>query len=539
LSTAPESGPRDVSQIHLRALARGGVINLVGVIASAAFGFALVVVVTRGFNPTQVGLFFIAVALFTLAMNVAVWGADVGLVRMIPRLRVLERGGDIRPVVRIAIITVFWISLAIAAAMFVLAPHLSAILTTGVGQGSVEPLIRSSVPFLPLAAVYTILLATTRGLGRMGPTNVIDRIGRAAVQPILALLASILGLGVVALIVGWALPYAIGCAVAALWVAATIRRPTGLDTGLEQAGDPAPRALFLEFWRFALPRGLAGLFAVSVLWLDTLLVGALRSTQDAGLYAAATRYLMFGAFASQAVIQAIGPTMSELLTRHDRETARTVYRTGTAWAMAVGWPVYLMLAVFAPAVLSIFGPGYVEAQHVLTILALTMLVASAVGPVDVVLLMAGRSTWNLINTAAAVALNVALNLLLIPRVGITGAAVAWSASILTNNLAPLVQVRTLLHLDPLGRGVLSVAAASLVAFGAIPLAVRLVLGADLGPFGVSAALGLAVYIPVLWRLRRPLRLPGVSGARSFPTRSVHGADTPEGKERSDNRGSDV
>jgi O-antigen/teichoic acid export membrane protein len=500
MRTAPEADPGDASLIHLRAFARGGVVNLLGVVASAVFGFALVVIVTRAYPPTQVGRFFIAVALFTLAMNVAVWGADVGLVRMIPRLRVLERGEDVRPMIRIAASTVFWIALSLAGLMFALAPALSEIVTAGVGQGSVEPLIRASAPFLPVAAVYTVLLATTRGLGRMGPTTAIDRIGRAAAQSLLALLVSVLGMGAVALIVGWALPYAIGCAVATLWLAAMIRR----SSGLERSGDRSSRAVFAEFWRFALPRGLAGLFAVAVLWLDTLLIGALRSTEDAGLYAAAARYLAFGAFASQAVILAIGPTMSELLARRDRNTARSVYRAGTAWAMAVGWPVYLVLAVFAPAVLSIFGQGYVQAQHVLTILGLTMLIATAVGPVDVVLLMAGKSTWNLVNTAAAVVLNVALNLVLIPRLGITGAAIAWSASILTNNLAPLIQVRTLLHLDPLGREVLTVAAVSLVAFGVIPLGVRAALGADLGALVLGVGLGLAVYLPALWRLRLTL-----------------------------------
>lgn len=516
MNSEPEAGPQGVPGIHLRALARGGVVNLVGVVVSAAFGFALVLIVTRGFTPTEVGLFFITIALFSLAVTVAVWGADLGLVRMIPRLRVLERGRDIRPMIRIATTTVFWIALAIAAAMFALAPQLSAIVTTGIDQGTVEPLIRASAPFLPVAAIYTVLLATTRGLGRMGPTNAIDRFGRAAAQPIIALLIAILGMGAVALIVGWALPYAIGCVVAALWVAAMVRQPTDL----ERASDPGHRALFAEFWRFAAPRGLAGLFAVAVLWLDTLLIGALGSIQDAGLYAAATRYLALGAFASQAVIQAIGPTISELLTRRDRDSARTVYRAGTAWGMAIGWPVYLMLAVFAPAVLSIFGPGYVQAQHVLTILGLTMLVATAVGPVDVVLLMAGRSTWNLVNTAAAVALNIALNLFLIPRLGITGAAIAWSASILTNNLAPLIQVRTLLHLDPLGREILSVAAASFVAFGLIPLGIRAAFGADLAALTVSAAIGLAIYLPALWRLRGALHLAQLFRAPGSDAASV-------------------
>lgn len=499
------SPPDASTDLHLTAVARGGALNFVGVVWSAAFGFAFVVVVTRGFTSTQVGLFFEALALFNLALSVAVWGADIGLVRTIPRFRVLGRDQHIRAVVGIASSLVFWFSLAIAAAMYLLAPQLAALLTKGADPATVEPLIRACAPFLPIAAVYAVLLAATRGLGKMGPTNAIDRIGRAGLQPVIALLVASAGLGTVALIVGWALPYAIGFVVALIWVIPLIRQAPG------SIAPPPPRsadrsALFAEFVRFTLPRGLAGVFAVTVLWLDTLLIGALRSTQEAGVYAAATRYLVLGAFASQAVILAIAPTMSELLTQRDIGNARSVYRASTAWAIVVGWPVYLMLAIFAPAVLSILGPGYVQAQDALTILALTMLVASGVGPVDIVLLMGGKSAWNLLNTVAAVALNVTLNLLLIPRLGITGAAIAWSVSILTNNLAPLLQVRIFLRLHPLGRETITAAAAALLAFGLIPMAVRALFAPDLRAFLVAAVLGGMVYLASLWRFRRTLRL---------------------------------
>jgi O-antigen/teichoic acid export membrane protein len=506
--------PPDASaDLHLTAVARGGTLNFVGVVAAAAFGFAFVVVVTRWFTATQVGLFFEAVALFSIAMSVAVWGADVGLVRTIPRFRVLGREQHIRAVVGIASSTVFWLSLSIAAAMYLSAPQLSALLTNGAGGATVEPLIQACAPFLPIGAVYAVLLAATRGLGKMGPTNAIDRIGRTALQFVIALVVGSAGMGTVGLIVGWAVPYAIGFAVAAIWAVSLIRQAWG-------SVEPPPArsvhraSLFAEFWRFTLPRGLAGVFAVTVLWLDTLLIGALRSTQDAGVYAAATRYLVFGAFASQAVILAIAPTMSELLTRRDMETARSVYRASTAWAMVIGWPAYLLFAIFAPALLSILGPGYVQAQDALTILALTMLVASGVGPVDIVLLMGGKSAWNLLNTVAAVVLNVTLNILLIPRFGITGAAIAWSVSILTNNLAPLVQVRMFLRLHPIGRETIAAAAASLFAFGLIPIGVRAAFGPDLRALSGAAFLGGAVYLASLWRFRQTLRLDRLFALRA-------------------------
>src|SRR5207237_546673 len=87
------------------------------------------------------------------------------------------------------------------------------------------------------------------------------------------------------------------------------------------------------------------------------------------------------------------------------------------------------------------------------VLGLCMLVATAVGTVDMVLLMGGKSSWNMINTVVGLSSNIALNFLLIPRYGGTGAAIAWSSSILFTNLAPLAQVWKFLGMPPQVPGV--------------------------------------------------------------------------------------
>jgi O-antigen/teichoic acid export membrane protein len=508
---------------YLTAFARGGAGSLVGVVASALFGLVLVFVVTRSFTRAEVGAFFETVALFSLATTVSLWGADIGLVRTIPRFVVLGRSEHVRPLIRVAVGSVLVIATVLSAAMAALAGPLSELVTSGVAQTAVEPLIRVASPFVPAAAFFAAVLAATRGLGRMGPTNVIDRSGRAAAQPILALGVTALGLGTVALVVAWALPYAIGCLVAGIWLTRVLKE-TPAQT--QTATPPAGRALFVEFWRFAAPRGLAGVFAVAVLWLDTLLIGALRSTQEAGVYAAATRFLVFGGFGAQAVIQAIGPMLSELLTRRERHAAIAVYRTGTAWSIALGWPVYLMLAIFAPTLVSVLGPGYAGAADALTILAVAMLFGSGVGPIDIALLMAGKSSWNLLNTAAAVTVNVVLNLLLIPSFGITGAAIAWAASIVVNNLVPLIQVRGLVGLHPVGVATVSVGLTAIVVFGVIPVALKVVLSNDAIALAVAAVVGVLLYLPALWALRRTLsldRLAGSVNVGGLRRRSVHRA----------------
>ncbi|HEV8421391.1 MAG TPA: hypothetical protein VGR13_08565, partial [Actinomycetota bacterium] len=76
----------------LSSLARGGALNLVGSLAGGALSFLLAVVVTRGLHPAGAGVFFEAVALFTILANTCEVGADTGLVRGVSRALALDRG---------------------------------------------------------------------------------------------------------------------------------------------------------------------------------------------------------------------------------------------------------------------------------------------------------------------------------------------------------------------------------------------------------------------------------------------------------------
>jgi O-antigen/teichoic acid export membrane protein len=135
-----------------------------------------------------------------------------------------------------------------------------------------------------------------------------------------------------------------------------------------------------------------------------------------------------------------------------------------------------------------------------------MLLAMAAGPVNVLLLMAGKSSWILLNVALALAANVALNLILIPPLGITGAAIAWAATIMVSNVAALTEVRLFLQLQPLGPGFPIVALVSIGCYGVVGLAVRAGLGPTLAAFLLFAALATALYVALLWRFRQELHV---------------------------------
>jgi O-antigen/teichoic acid export membrane protein len=501
--TQPSAGGSPVdSRRDLSTLARGWLLNLVGVISSGLFGFIFGIVVARGLGASGAGIFFTAVALFTIAAAAAQFGASTGLIRSIARFRALGELDLIRPALATALLPVLAIGIVLSAALFLLAGAIAGLVFDGSAAETAERYLRVFAPVLPLAVTSTALLGATRGFGTMVPFVAIEHLGKAVLRPVLAAAVLAAGFGSLALAFAWAIPQALGFAAAAAALVLLVRRMPKS----EQLAVRSNVEIAAEFWRFAAPRGVAGIFQITLLWLDTILVAALASPHDAGIYKAAISYITQGTFANQAIVFVIGPLLSALLAQELHERARSIYQTATWWLSALAWPIYLTLAIFAPLCMSVFGPEFVSGDTTLVILAPPMLVAMAAGPINVVLLMAGKSIWNLLNAALALVTNVVLNVVLIPAFGITGAAIAWAATILVWNFAALLEVRLLLNLRPLGSGFPIVAVASLGCFGALGLAIRVGLGPTLPAFLLFAAISIAAYVSLIWRFRESLHI---------------------------------
>jgi O-antigen/teichoic acid export membrane protein len=485
-------------------------------VSRGLFGFLLVVVITRGLPPGTAGLFFEAVALFMILARVCGVGAEDGLVRMVARYQALGRVRDIRRILTIALVPVLALGIVGGILLFAFAPELSSIVVHGSPseRNDLVPYLRTVAPFLPLVAVSGAMLAATRGFGTMVPTVAVDSFGNPATRAGLAFVVIAAGMGSVAVAMSWAAPAALGSAAAMLWLVALVR---GAERGAEAPFEPshARRTLGGEFWRFAAPRGLSGIFGIMVAWLDSLFIGTIRGPEETAVYVAAARYMTLGLFALAAIQAAIGPLVSRSLATGNRGHAQFLYQTATQWLIAASWPIFLTLAVFAPLFLRVFGPDYEAGHTALIILALAMLANMAAGPVLIVLLMGGRSGWTLAVAAGGLVLNVVLNLILIPGLGVDGAALAWAATIVFNNALGVVLVARLLNLSPFGRGALTAALVASLCYGLGGLAVRFSLGLSLGSLALFAILSTTLYGVVLWRIRASLNL-GVLGRALKP-----------------------
>ena len=525
----------------LAGVARGGMVNLAGAVISAASSVALTVIVTRNFSKSVVGTFFVAMSLFLIVEAVTNLGAYNGTIYFIARLRALQAERRIPAILRATVIPVVISSVIGAAALIAFVHPVARLLLAGqvsapVRQADLAAALRVLAIALPFAALADTMLGATRGFHEMEPTVVVDRIGRSTLQLVGVISAAIASSSAL-LAPLWALPYAPAAIIASLWLrrimreqrhALPARRPaagtlqarsgdrTGaaavrLAAGSFQADNRHGKPNARGFWRFTAPRSIASVAQIVIQRLDIVLVGVMKGPVDAAIYTAATRFLVAGQLGNAAISMAAQPQLTRLFAIKDRAGANTVYQVTTAWLVLLTWPIYLLAAVFGPSVLAIFGRSYHAGSTVMLILALTMLVATACGQVDVVLITTGRSTWSLVNGLLAMCVNICVDLILIPKMGITGAAIGWAAAIVVSNLVPLIQVATAAKVHPFGRGMAAACGLSALSFAVVPLGVRMVAGPRPGISIAATGLGAAVMMLGLWWLHGTLHLSAMPG----------------------------
>ena len=525
-----ERADREQADEHnagLNKIAKGSTLNLVGAGISAAATLGVTVLVTRQFSPPVAGAFFAAISLYMIIETLSSLGAYNGVIYFIARLRSPRQ---ISAMIRMAIIPVLIVSVAAGGAMFAFADPLARLLlgghlVHGAGPASVGRALRVLALTVPFGCLADTFLGASRGFHNMRPTVVVDRIGRSGAQLVGVAIAALTG-ATALLAPLWTLPYIPAGVIAWLWFRRISRRQQRTRLGSKPArlvtlrdrvlarepGVGRPEgATFGGFWRFTAPRAMAMTAQVVIQRLDIVLVGIMKGPVDAAIYTAATRFLVVGQLGNTAISMAAQPQLAHLFATGEQRSANAVYQATTAWLIILTWPLYLLAVIYGPAVLAIFGHSYTAGADVMVILGLTMLLTTACGQVDVVLTTAGRSSWSLANWLVAVAINVGVDLALIPKHGIEGAAIGWAVALGVTNLLMLVEVGSIVRVSPFGRGCLTACVLATVSFGAIPFGVRTLVGGGPAVSSLAVLAGCAVFAVGLWRFRQTLQLTAMPG----------------------------
>lgn len=499
----PIGGVSDSHGDEARQVARGGSLNLVGTGFSALAIFVLTWVVARGFSTEDAGVFFAATSLFLILVGVAEFGADSSLPRFVPLLRHENKERQASQTIFLALLISVSLGAVLGIALVALRSWIGDI--AGLGQSSVsaDTVLIAMALAMPTAAAANVLIAATRSFHQIRPTVVLDRLVKPSLQLAGAAVGVLTGSALV-LLLGWLVPMLL--LVVPAWVVVNQLARSRIGVTPREAGI-GPRAFRRQYWKYTIPRAIARILQIVLQRADVVLVAIILSPTEAAIYAVATRLIVLVQFGGLSFQQVLAPNLSRMISRKETRTAFAVARTGTGWTMLIGWPICLLSITAGPLILGVIGGAdYVSGAQALAILGVGMLASTAVGPVDTILLMAGRSGLSLIGIVSAVTVNLVLLFALTPTWGIEGAAFAWSAALLTKSLLAVLFVRVVLGETAFGRPGALVAAASLIAFLIVPAATQL----WTLDFGLQSAavlsISLLVYSLLIWRFRDDLSL---------------------------------
>ncbi len=493
------SSPDDAA---LGRASRGAALNLVGAAVATISGFGAVAVVTNAHGAAGAGVFFAAVALYTLSGNAAKLGTESGLTYLIARLRVTGDVAAIRTVVRSAAIAVGLCAAVVAIVGLAVAGVLADALTDEPGRrDDMAVMLRVLSLGVPAWSLSQVLAGATRGFATMRPSVLSGQIIRPLGQFVLVIAVTVASDELWPLAVAWVLGALAAVVPVALWVQRRVSVPSASERSADS--EAAARA---ELWTFSRPRAASDLIHAALERLDVVLVSGIVGPAGAGIYGAANRVILAGQLVMSATAQAAAPQLSRDFADDDDAAAAGLIRSMTGWNVTLLWPVFAIVMFGAPAILPLLGDDFIAAENSLIVLGSAMIVIIGLGVGDLALLMTGNAKASLVNHVVALVAMLALALSLLPSVGVIGAAWAWAGSRILLRGLSLAWVWRSRGVHPFGTKVLGAAALVAVVWLPAALAHRSIDGSSLSVLAVVVAVGLGAHAALAYRFRVQLGL---------------------------------
>ena len=429
----------DAQHDHILAAARGTGFLALGSFFEVGVRFLIALMLARLLGADSYGLYVLAVSAATLFASFSALGLDDAMVRYVA---IRSGRGDqlgVRETIKLGVLVATVGGVLIGIVMFAAAQPIA----EGIfHEPRLTHLLRLLAIIVPFLSLSNVLAGTARGFGRMDyvalAENVVQSLVRLALVAVIAL--AMQGLNVTVSVIAFGISD----------VTATIVLIVLLQKyfPVSRLREGEMREVAPEVFRFAIPLWLSGMLRQFRRSFQTILLGATAAAASVGIYSIVSSITTVGHICLLALFVAVKPTLARLHDIGDREGLTHLYTTATRWAYTITLPFFLVIVLFRESILLVFGESFAAGSTALLIFAFAEVVNAGTGICGPVLDMTGHTMMKLVNAITLTVLLVGGNVLLIPRYGVVGAAIASLVGIGVSNLMCLVEIWWLERLLP-------------------------------------------------------------------------------------------
>jgi O-antigen/teichoic acid export membrane protein len=196
------------------------------------------------------------------------------------------------------------------------------------------------------------------------------------------------------------------------------------------------------------PLFLAG-FTKYMMYADRIILGIYTVPADIGIYTAAFTIAHLMQFIFYSFSFNFRPIVAEYFAIRDFKNIEKLYASITKWTFLLTFPTIIYFIFYSNDVIwLIYGDSFTIGSTALIILSMGIAMNGLTGLTGEVLVSIRKTKYNLLCEVIGALTNIGLNLLLIPRYGIIGAAIGTSISISVRNISQLAFVYKELKIHP-------------------------------------------------------------------------------------------
>lgn len=441
----------------MKKIARGSAIAIAGLFGGLLLQFISRIFIARYGSEADYGIFSLALVVLNFAMILACLGLQEGATRYIAYFRGRGKGEvtKVRVTVAVSLQLAAAASIIISIALFFSANYIASNIFHSPDLAQALKVFAIGLPFFTL---INILVAIFRGFDRVEPQAFFQFVLLNILFLFLLLAIILFGLPFIAVFYAYLISLVVIFIALVAYTFKKLPQPVTFTNRLASSGTFRRELLF-----FSLPLLGITILTMTVLSMDTLLLGYFKMPEIVGLYNGAYPLAYFISVPIYALFLIYTPVATGLYSQSLMAELKRSYIISTKWIVSLTLPIFLVLCLFPEAVLNLFfGPAYVAAAPALRILSLGFIINNLFGPNQSILLAMGESGFIMWASLAAAMINILLDIVLIPPLDIVGAAIASASSVVITKLIISIKAYLLCQAQPLSKNLLKPIAVSIV-----------------------------------------------------------------------------
>jgi len=466
---------------NISVVAKGGGITFIGKLFNNVIRLVLAIVLARLLGTTQLGYYSLALSAGNIAMGIALFGLDAAVIRFIAIMVAREDEEGTWESIQIGLGISLFLSTAMGVLLYAFSFYLS---ETVFKNPDLAPYLQLTSVFVPLLVVNDQLFNALRGFKQFNLSVLAQYIYQPVTRLIIVGILLVVGLNAKTAIVSYGL--ATITASAAMFY--YLNRQFPLRRTLR-----VTKKVLKEMIVFSVPVWLSGLLVQFQGNIQTIFIGSLNTISGVGIFSVASQITMVSGEFSSSINTTAKPIIAELNEKEDIRQMERIYQMANKWVVIAQLPIFLIMVMFPTTLLSIFGEDYTNGALALIILAIGGLLKVGTGMGGIIIDMTGYTKMKLVNSVVRLAIFIILDILLIPKWGVVGAAVAVLGGEGGVNILRMVQVFFIYKILPFNRSFLKPILATVVAVLVVTLTSHFI------PFGTNyflAALNILVMVLV-------------------------------------------